>query len=66
MKRGISRIVEQYGNLHEIIPPLVNKCGQHQAAQQLGVSAFTINRWLKANGYRRVQRYERLEPEAAQ
>ena len=33
------------------IPALVNQAGVVFAAQQLGVSAATISRWLKANGY---------------
>ena len=59
MKRGISRIVEMTGNLHEVIPPIVNRVGQHEAAHQLGVSPFTINRWLKQNGYVLKRQYVR-------
>lgn len=59
MKRGISRIVEMRGNLHDVIPPMVNRMGQQQAAQQLGVSPFTINRWLRQNGYVLKRQYIR-------
>ncbi len=63
MKRGISRIVEMRGNLHDVIPPMVNQLGQHQAAHQLGVSPFTINRWLRQNGYVLKRQYVRESEE---
>lgn len=51
-KRGIARIVQLYGDPHQIIPPLVNEMGQVKAAERLGVSPFTVNRWLRMEGYR--------------
>lgn len=39
------------GDLHKVIPPLVNQIGQAGAAEELGVSQFTISRWLRDNGY---------------
>lgn len=53
----------QHGDLHQVIPPLVNKNGQAEAARELGVSQFTISRWLKDNGYERRTVYQ-LNPEA--
>lgn len=51
MKRGLARIIQEHGNLHDVIPAIVNRIGQYRAAKELGVSAFTVNRWLKDNGY---------------
>ncbi len=47
------------GNLHEIIPALVNRHGQRQAADQLGIAPSTVSKWLKDNHYIRVTRYVR-------
>lgn len=56
----LHRIAQTHGgDLHEVIPPLVNSFGQAEAARQLGLSQFTISRWLEKNGYVRVVRYER-------
>jgi predicted transcriptional regulator len=45
--------------LSEIIPELVNKGGQRLAAIELGVSQSAVSQWLTANGYRKVQRWEK-------
>lgn len=42
----------KHGSLHEIIPKLVNRGGQKCAADELGISAMTVSRWLKINGYK--------------
>lgn len=48
-----------HGDLHRVIPELVNAYGQNEAGRRLGVSSATVNRWLKDNGYRRKTCYER-------
>ena len=59
----IKNLEKQRGNLHDVIPNLVKQHGQVGAGQKLGVSAATINRWLKGHGYvyRRVSDYVREE-----
>ena len=54
------------GNLHEVIPSMVNLHGQAEAARRLGVSQFTISRWLKDNGYVQKVRYEKEMEQTAQ
>jgi hypothetical protein len=39
------------GDLHKVILPLVNEHGQIETGRKLGVSAATINKWLKRHGY---------------
>jgi hypothetical protein len=53
----------QYGDLHKVIPKLVNEGGQQYAAFQLGVSISTISSWLKDNGY--IQKVEYVRKELA-
>jgi hypothetical protein len=53
----LKRLEIERGNLDEVIPSLVNRNGQHVTAKALGVSAATINKWLKDNGYVRRQFY---------
>lgn len=56
------KIVEsEKGDLHEIIPRLVNQKGQRQAGIELGLSAATINSWLKRNGYIKKIQYIRSQ-----
>lgn len=43
---------KEYGDLKQIIPPLVNEGGQKYAAFQLNTAQSTISKWLKNNGYR--------------
>lgn len=52
---------KERGDLHKIIPSLVNQGGQNLAANNLNVSAATIGKWLKDNGYKQIVRYERPE-----
>lgn len=47
------------GDLHRVIPKLVNQGGQALAAQVLKVSQATISTWLKQNGYRKIERWEK-------
>ena len=47
----IKELEAEHGDLHQIIPKLVNQGGQKLAAQQLGTSQTTISAWLKTNGY---------------
>jgi transposase-like protein len=57
----LKAIEKQRGDLHQIIPPLVNEYGQHKAAEILGVSVSTINKWLKDNHYQMVVTYQLTE-----
>ena len=57
--KRIKQLEKEHGSLHQIIPALVNKNGQIRAGQALGVSATTINQWLKKNGYMRQIQYVR-------
>lgn len=52
-------------DLNELIPNLVNRHGQIRAGMALGLSAATINKWLKANGYERVTQYVQKEKKAS-
>lgn len=54
----LKELEQRHGDLHNVIPALVNKKGQNGAALELGVSGATISNWLKDNGYRQVIRYE--------
>jgi hypothetical protein len=59
-KRYKLREVERLeGDLHEVIPKLVNQGGQAFAAIVLKVSQATISTWLKSNGYRKIERWEK-------
>ncbi len=59
-KRYKLREVERLeGDLHEVIPKLVNQGGQSFAALVLKVSQATISTWLKDNGYRKIERWEK-------
>lgn len=40
-----------YGDLEQVIVPLVNQGGQRHAADVLGTSISYISTWLKDNGY---------------
>jgi transposase-like protein len=48
----IKHLETSLGDLHQVIPELVNQYGQHEAGRKLGISSATVNRWLKANGYK--------------
>lgn len=61
MNHKLGKVEQQFGNLHDVIPKLVNEKGQHGAGQELGVSGSTINKWLRDNGYRQVVRYVKWE-----
>jgi transposase len=55
--RKVVELERKHGDLHKVIVNLVNLMGQAKAAQELGVSATTINKWLKRNGYRPRTQY---------
>lgn len=61
----VTELEQQFGDLHKIIPPLVNEVGQAETARRLGVSQATISVWLKANHYESKTVYERPEIEVA-
>ena len=50
-KDTLKRLEAEQGDLHKIIPKLVNDGGQAYAAHQLNTTQATISRWLKTNGY---------------
>lgn len=59
---AIKRLALEHGDLHKIIPPMVNKLGQQQCAANLGVSQGTISLWLHKHGYNRLDLW--LTPDA--
>jgi hypothetical protein len=52
---------KKHGDLTQVIPPLVNAFGQAETARRLGVSQFTISRWLKMHGYKSIITYQKQE-----
>ena len=44
-------LTAQHGNLHQVIPDMVQKMGQVGASQKLGVTQNWVSRWLRDNGY---------------
>lgn len=60
----IKELESRLGNLHEVIPQLVNLHGQAEAARLLGLSQTTVSQWLKVNGYRQKIEYVREEQTA--
>lgn len=54
----LKELEAERGDLHKVIPQMVNLHGQAYAAAQLKTSVATINKWLKTNGYQLIQRYE--------
>ena len=61
----IRKLEQERGDLHAVIPPLVEQYGQIRAGRILGISASTVNKWLKDHGYRRRVKYERIAPKPA-
>ena len=61
---AIKRLAASHGDLHKIIPAMVNKVGQAQCAANLGVSQGTISMWLRKHGYNRLDLW--LTPEAVE
>lgn len=55
---------KQYGNLHDVIPPLVSELGQVGASIKLGVRQNWLSRWMKRNGYVKGVQYVRLTDKA--
>lgn len=55
--KGLER---ERGDLHAVIPPLVNAVGQNEAARILKVSQSTISNWLRNNGYVQQTKYVQL------
>lgn len=55
-------IERERGDLHMVIPALLNECNglQRVAAARLGVSPATISYWLKKHGYTAVVRWEKI------
>jgi hypothetical protein len=61
-KSTIERLLEdQHGDLHEVIPALVEQHGQHKAAYLLGVHQSWISTWLRKNGY--IQEVRWIKPD---
>lgn len=59
----LKKLASECGDLHTVILPLVNKVGQAETARKLGLSQFTVSRWLKRNGYKATIVYVKDEPE---
>lgn len=57
----IRRLEKEHGDLHRVIPEMVNAYGQWEAGRRLGVSGTTISRWLRQNGYEYRIVWERKE-----
>jgi len=55
----LRELEQELGDLHQIIPALVNEKGQGGAADQLGISQATISQWLSANGYIKREKWVR-------
>lgn len=55
----LREIENKYGDLHRVIPDLVNKQGQAETARELDVTQATISIWLKENGYKRIVQWVR-------
>lgn len=53
------------GDLHQVIPPLVNSVGQVEAAKELNISQNTISRWLRDNGYTMQVSYVRKQEQVS-
>lgn len=51
-KQALKAIEQERGKpLDRIIPPLVNRLGVVETGRKLGISAATVGKWLKDNGY---------------
>lgn len=57
----VRRLEKEHGDLHRVIPEMVNNFGQSEAARRLCVSQTTISRWLRQNGYEYRIVWERKE-----
>lgn len=44
-------LINQHGDLHQIIPQMATDMGQIETAQKLGVTQNWVSRWLRKNGY---------------
>jgi hypothetical protein len=60
-RNELKRLEEEKGDLHNIIPILVNSGGQKLAAFTLGISQATISDWLAQNRYIKRVQYVRIE-----
>jgi len=59
----IRELERKFGDLHSVIPPLVNEFGQSKTAAKLGISAASVSKWLISNGYKGRMIFERRESE---
>lgn len=60
-RNALVTLEKEKGDLHKVIPPLVNAGGQKLAATALNVSQATISEWLTRNRYVRKVQYVPLE-----
>lgn len=60
-RHRIRELEKQHGDLHKVIPPLVNELGQGETARKLSISQATISNWLKQNRYVKVVYYRKQE-----
>lgn len=61
----VRELEREHGDLHDVIPQLVNIHGQSKAGELLGVCSATINKWLKEHHYRKVIMYVRDEEKSS-
>ncbi len=62
-----SRVLEEkYGDLHKVIPKLVNELGQKGAADALGTSQSFISMWLSANHYEQFIEYRQTPVQSSE
>ena len=66
-RRDVLKDLEaHHGDLHKVIPPLVNQGGQKFAAFQLNTTQSTISLWLKNNGYtQKIEWVKQIDRERA-
>lgn len=58
-RNKLVQVERERGDLHKVIPPLVNAGGQKAAAAALNVTQATISGWLRKNGYQQIVKWER-------
>ena len=58
MRDKLKQLEAEHGDLHKVIPPLVNTHGQVETSRRLKISPATFNTWLKANHYHKKIVYE--------
>lgn len=63
-KDRIKELEKERGDLHNVIPALVNQQGQAGAAAALDTTQATISRWLRKHGYQKQEQWVRIQEPA--